>query len=220
MAFKLVAFVSCLALVSAGLIPIEQQLHHQHQEQPQLYHAAAAAAPQAQHVVYQQQPHGYAHAHAHAHEVYPDDPHPKYNFAYDVKDALSGDSKSQVESRDGDVVQGEYSLDDADGFRRTVKYTADSVNGFNAVVHREPLTHVAHKVIATPAQYHHAAAVPTTIVKTPVTYAAPSPVQTYVAPAAYHQHEAQHEQDQHQHHYATYETSAPAHETHDYYHHQ
>ncbi|KAH8317523.1 hypothetical protein KR074_011617, partial [Drosophila pseudoananassae] len=67
------------------------------------------------------------------------DPHPQYKYAYDVQDSLSGDSKSQVEERDGDVVRGEYSLVDSDGFKRTVQYTADPVSGFNAVVSREPL---------------------------------------------------------------------------------
>lgn len=212
-----------MATVSAGIVQLEQH------EQPQLYHAAA---PQPQHVIYQQPHniHAHPHAHAHGHEVYPDDPHPKYNFAYDVQDAVSGDSKSQVESRDGDVVQGEYSLDDADGFRRTVKYTADSVNGFNAVVHREPLAHAhihapAHKIVAAPApsvQYHHAA---------PAAYSAPAYVApSYAAPAAaynvHHEHESLHQLQQQQQHeqeqqYAGYETSAPAvaHDAHDYYHH-
>ncbi|XP_070073391.1 pupal cuticle protein Edg-84A [Drosophila takahashii] len=223
MAFKLIALVSCcLAAASAGLIPVEQ-----HEQQPQLYQAH-----QPQHVIYQKQ----HEIHPHGHEVYPDDPHPKYNFAYDVQDALSGDSKSQVESRDGDVVQGEYSLDDADGFRRTVKYTADSVNGFNAVVHREPLAHVHHKVVAAaPVQYHHAPApAPAAVIKS---YAAPAPAYvapTYAAPAytapaytapAYttHQAEQPQEQDHQQHHYASYESPAhsqAAHEGHEYYHHQ
>jgi hypothetical protein len=66
------------------------------------------------------------------------DPHPQYSYAYDVQDALTGDSKSQQETRDGDVVSGSYSLIEADGTRRIVEYTADPVNGFNAVVHREP----------------------------------------------------------------------------------
>lgn len=35
------------------------------------------------------------------------DPNPQYSFGYDVQDGLTGDSKSQVESRSGDVVQGE-----------------------------------------------------------------------------------------------------------------
>nr|CAD7452299.1 unnamed protein product [Timema tahoe] len=65
------------------------------------------------------------------------DPHPQYSYAYDIQDALTGDSKSQHESRDGDVVQGSYSLVEPDGTRRIVDYTADPVNGFNAVVHKE-----------------------------------------------------------------------------------
>ncbi|XP_063980686.1 larval cuticle protein A2B-like [Diachasmimorpha longicaudata] len=66
------------------------------------------------------------------------DPHPQYTYAYDVQDALTGDSKSQHETRNGDVVSGSYSLIEADGTRRIVEYTADPINGFNAVVHREP----------------------------------------------------------------------------------
>ncbi|KAG8248596.1 hypothetical protein J6590_036954 [Homalodisca vitripennis] len=70
------------------------------------------------------------------------DPNPSYNYAYDIKDALTGDSKSQHESRDGDVVQGSYSLVEPDGSVRTVDYTADPHNGFNAVVHKSaPAAH-------------------------------------------------------------------------------
>ncbi|CAH2000810.1 unnamed protein product [Acanthoscelides obtectus] len=68
--------------------------------------------------------------------VEPYDPHPHYNYAYTVNDHHTGDSHSQHESRSGDVVHGEYSLTDPDGHRRTVHYTADPHNGFNAVVHR------------------------------------------------------------------------------------
>lgn len=50
---------------------------------------------------------------------------------------MTGDSKSQQETRSGDVVQGRYSLIEPDGTRRTVDYTADPVHGFNAVVNRE-----------------------------------------------------------------------------------
>lgn len=67
------------------------------------------------------------------------DPNPQYSYAYDIQDALTGDSKSQQESRSGDVVQGSYSLVEPDGTRRIVEYTADPHNGFNAVVHKEPL---------------------------------------------------------------------------------
>lgn len=73
---------------------------------------------------------------------------PKYSFAYDVQDALTGDSKTHVENRDGDVVRGQYSLNEPDGTRRIVDYTADSVNGFNAVVRRAPLVAVANTAVA------------------------------------------------------------------------
>ncbi|XP_015590631.1 larval cuticle protein A3A-like [Cephus cinctus] len=63
---------------------------------------------------------------------------PQYSFAYDVQDAITGDSKAQYETRNGDVVLGSYSLIEADGTRRIVDYTADPINGFNAVVSREP----------------------------------------------------------------------------------
>lgn len=84
------------------------------------------------------------------------DPYPQYSYAYDVQDTLTGDAKSQHESRNGDVVSGSYSLLEADGTRRIVEYTADPVNGFNAVVRREPLA-VVKPVVNVPAQplvYH------------------------------------------------------------------
>lgn len=66
------------------------------------------------------------------------DSHPKYSYGYDVQDKLTGDEKSQHETRDGDVVKGRYSFVEADGQKRTVDYTADSVRGFNAIISREP----------------------------------------------------------------------------------
>jgi hypothetical protein len=80
------------------------------------------------------------------------DAHPQYNFEYSVHDAHTGDVKSQSESRDGDVVHGSYSLVEPDGSRRTVEYTADDHNGFNAVVHREQNAHpqVVQKVAVAP----------------------------------------------------------------------
>ncbi|CAH2075413.1 unnamed protein product, partial [Iphiclides podalirius] len=61
--------------------------------------------------------------------------HPKYEYSYSVADGHTGDNKSQQESRDGDVVKGSYSFHEADGSIRTVEYSADDHNGFNAVVH-------------------------------------------------------------------------------------
>ncbi|KAL9698673.1 hypothetical protein quinque_002114 [Culex quinquefasciatus] len=67
------------------------------------------------------------------------DPNPQYSYSYHIADALTGDNKEQQESRSGDVVTGSYALVEPDGTRRVVEYTADPVNGFNAVVHRQPL---------------------------------------------------------------------------------
>lgn len=58
-----------------------------------------------------------------------------------MNDHQTGDIKSQEESRDGDVVKGHYSIVENDGSVRTVEYTADKHNGFNAIVHRTPLKH-------------------------------------------------------------------------------
>ncbi|XP_038117476.1 adult-specific cuticular protein ACP-20-like [Culex quinquefasciatus] len=60
--------------------------------------------------------------------------YPKYKFEYGVKDYHTGDHKSQWEMRDGDVVKGEYTLDEADGTKRIVEYYADSKTGFEAKV--------------------------------------------------------------------------------------
>lgn len=58
----------------------------------------------------------------------------KYEFKYGVDDDHTKDHKSQYETRDGDVVKGEYSLVEPDGTIRKVTYTADKHNGFNAIV--------------------------------------------------------------------------------------
>ncbi|XP_037949937.1 uncharacterized protein LOC119680961 [Teleopsis dalmanni] len=60
--------------------------------------------------------------------------HPRYAFEYNVNDIHTGDIKHQKEVRDGDVVQGEYSLVEPDGNVRTVKYYADWETGFHAEV--------------------------------------------------------------------------------------
>lgn len=108
------------------------------------------------------------------------DPLPQYRFGYDVADSLTGDYKSQTEQRDGDVVQGQYSLVDPDGTRRIVDYAADPVNGFNAVVRKEPLVAAAPAVVAEPA------VVPARIAAAPVAAApvavAPRYTAAYTAP--------------------------------------
>ncbi|XP_023313038.1 cuticle protein 8-like [Anoplophora glabripennis] len=68
--------------------------------------------------------------------------YPKYKYTYGVDDPHSGDHKSQAEVRDGDVVKGYYTVDEPDGTKRIVHYTADDHNGFNAVV--EKVGHAVH----------------------------------------------------------------------------
>lgn len=60
-----------------------------------------------------------------------------------MKDYHTGDHKSQWEMRDGDVVKGEYTLDEADGTKRIVEYHADSKNGFEAKV--KNIGHAIHE---------------------------------------------------------------------------
>ncbi|XP_001864341.2 uncharacterized protein LOC6047259 [Culex quinquefasciatus] len=60
--------------------------------------------------------------------------YPKYQYEYGVKDYLTGDHKSQWETREGDVVRGEYTLLQPDGTHRVVRYTADDKNGFEAEI--------------------------------------------------------------------------------------
>ncbi|CAG9837291.1 unnamed protein product [Diabrotica balteata] len=94
-----------------------------------------------------------------------------YDFSYGVSDPHTGDAKSQHESRRGDVVHGSYSLLESDGTKRTVDYTADSHNGFNAVVHKEPAVHAVAPVVAK--------------IAAPVAYASPVAHAAYSAPAVH-----------------------------------
>ncbi|BFF98490.1 larval cuticle protein A2B [Drosophila madeirensis] len=80
--------------------------------------------------------------------------HPKYAFNYGVADHTTGDVKSQHETRDGDVVKGQYSLVEPDGSIRTVDYTADSIHGFNAVVTKSGPTVHAQQLVAKPIVAH------------------------------------------------------------------
>ncbi|KAM3962368.1 cuticular protein RR-2 motif 90 [Aphomia sociella] len=57
-----------------------------------------------------------------------------YEYSYVVYDENTGDRKAQRELSDGSVVEGEYSLIQPDGYVREVKYRADDLTGFNAVV--------------------------------------------------------------------------------------
>lgn len=80
------------------------------------------------------------------------DSYPQYQYAYNVQDTLTGDSKTQEETRDGDVVKGSYSLIEPDGSRRIVNYYADPINGFNAVVQKDVPVAVATPAVAVAAK--------------------------------------------------------------------
>ncbi|XP_055375894.1 probable myosin light chain kinase DDB_G0284661, partial [Condylostylus longicornis] len=65
------------------------------------------------------------------------DLNPRYSFSYDIKDIKTGDDKQQEEKLSEGNVQGKYSLVEPDGTRRTVSYTANDLNGFNAIISKE-----------------------------------------------------------------------------------
>lgn len=73
------------------------------------------------------------------------------------------------------MVKGSYSLVEPDGSTRTVEYTADDHNGFNAVVHRTAnahpaVAHVAHAPVAV-AHVAHAPVAVAHVAHAPIAYA-------------------------------------------------
>ncbi|XP_061728736.1 cuticle protein 8-like isoform X2 [Cydia pomonella] len=144
-----VAKLAVAAPVAYHAAPAPVVYHHAAAPAPVAYHAAPAthyAAPIAKVVAHHEEEIAY----------------PKYEYTYSVADGHTGDNKSQQETRDGDVVKGSYSFHEADGSIRTVEYTADDHNGFNAVVHNTAPTHApavlkAAPVLvkAAPVYYHH-----------------------------------------------------------------
>ncbi|XP_050428883.1 larval cuticle protein A3A-like [Adelges cooleyi] len=119
---------------------------------------------------------------------------PKYNFAYDVADAVTGDFKTHSEERDGDVVRGQYTVVEPDGTKRIVDYTADDRNGFNAVVSKEGQPSAAtssfRPAYKAPSAYvPYPAPVAYTAYPTPAAYPPPTPYKpaypSYYNPAAY-----------------------------------
>ena len=179
------------------------------QPAPVNYHAIQAAAP----VAYSHDvPYGYAAPVAKAlltktiDTEY--DPNPQYSYGYDVHDTLTGDAKSQQETRNGDVVEGSYSLIEADGSRRVVHYTADDHNGFNAVVEKQPAQVAVKAIAAAPV---HVKTVAPVAYAHPVAYQQAVPVAhaTYAAgPAAHHAYSAPS--------YASQRYAAPAYAAHSY----
>jgi hypothetical protein len=157
-----------LAVVSAGVI---QQQVYQPAYQPALIQKAEYA------------PVAYAQPATVVKKIVDDyDYSPQYAFSYGINDALTGDQKSQHETREGDVVKGQYSLVDADGKLRTVDYTADPIHGFNAVVSRQD---IGQKVIAQPAAIIKSA--PVAYQAAPIAYQSAPIVKTVAAAPAYYQ---------------------------------
>ncbi|KAB0800338.1 hypothetical protein PPYR_06078 [Photinus pyralis] len=76
-----------------------------------------------------------------------------YEFEYGISNPHTGDHKSQWEKKENGVVFGVYSLLDPDGFMRIVEYTADSVNGFRAIVKRLPIGGHHENVVPLPQAY-------------------------------------------------------------------
>lgn len=117
-----------------------------------------------------------------------------YEFQYSVHDEQSGDVKQQQEGRSGDAVHGSYSLVQPDGVHRIVEYTADKVNGFNAVVRYEghpiqapapaKIAYAAPAKLAYAAPISYAAPVAKVAYSAPITYSAPIAKVAYAAPVA------------------------------------
>ncbi|XP_053602774.1 cuticle protein 8 [Plodia interpunctella] len=103
----------------------QPQYQQQYQQpQPQQYRPQPQYQPQRQQAAQEPQ------------EDY--DPHPSYQFGFDVNDDQYTNYQNRKEQRDGDVIKGSYSVVDSDGFVRTVTYTADPKEGFKAEVSRQP----------------------------------------------------------------------------------
>ncbi|XP_070499695.1 cuticle protein 8-like [Chironomus tepperi] len=130
MAFKLVLSFTILSVVSAGVVDLGYNSNYYHQ--PAAYQPATYVQP----AVIKQA----AYVKQVAHEA-----PANYEFNYEVHDAHTGDIKRQQEVAKDGAISGQYSLIDADGYRRVVSYTADDHHGFQANVQREP---VDHKIVA------------------------------------------------------------------------
>ncbi|CRL00577.1 CLUMA_CG013837, isoform A [Clunio marinus] len=136
MAFKFVILFATLAAVNAGVL----QPAGVYQHTQALYPQAAAIVKQpvySQPAYVQSAPVLYKQP-ALIKQVVHEEP-ANYEFNYDVHDQQTGDIKQQHEKAINGAIQGQYSLIDADGYRRIVDYTADDHQGFQANVRREPL---------------------------------------------------------------------------------
>lgn len=145
MTAKIIIFFGLVAACQAGLLPVAYQTPVAYHQAPIAYHAAphyyAAPAPT---IIKTVQP-------TILKKVIAAEAPANYQFQYDINDAQTGDAHSQHETAENGAIRGSYELNDSDGFRRIVDYTADDVHGFQANVRREPLNvHVIKKIVAQP----------------------------------------------------------------------
>lgn len=157
MAFK---FIGLTLLISAATAEVIHVLQNQQNHQAQLSHNYAQPLAVHQPTLVKKIIQADAHDN-YEHENYGP---AHYQFDYSVHDDHTGDIKSQHEVREGDKVQGYYTLVEPDGHQRTVHYNADKHSGFNAQVERKYLgdqyvqqhnTYNAHNAHYTP-QIHNA----------------------------------------------------------------
>ncbi|XP_045501765.1 cuticle protein 18.6-like [Colias croceus] len=77
--------------------------------------------------------------------------YPRYAYSYAVIDPHTNDKKAHWETREGNEVNGAYSLVEPDGNIRIVEYNANDVKGFTAVVKKlGPNVHPTQIVQAVP----------------------------------------------------------------------
>jgi len=144
---KIIVVLTVASVASAGVGPVAYAAGPLGYAAPAIAHKVHAA------------PLGYAAPLAKAVVATEDfDYNPQYSYGYSVQDGLTGDAKGHQETRNGDAVQGQYSLVEPDGAIRTVTYTADDLHGFNAVVDRQaPGVVKTAAVVAAPVAKVHAA---------------------------------------------------------------
>lgn len=92
------------------------------------------------------------------------------SFSYGVSDPHTGDNKHAEETLVNGVVHGSYSLTEPDGTIRKVTYTADKINGFNAVVEKAGVAHHATPIAHAPLVAH----APAVVAHAPAVLAAPA----------------------------------------------
>ncbi|XP_058065915.1 probable voltage-dependent N-type calcium channel subunit alpha-1B [Anopheles bellator] len=149
--------VACLALLSLAAAEYGgEEEHHQQHDVGYSYAKFSGPVSGPAHEVHVEDKHGHGHAIDYVAK-------PDYLFEYGVEDPKSKVSQSRKEHRHEDELHGEYSLHQPDGKLRTVKYSSNKHDGFQAEVlidgkplHEEELAKLAHEASQNAgAQHHH-----------------------------------------------------------------